>query len=169
MLEANKRDILIHYDESTDEIIFYTVDSDKVDDIRNREFGGARTETAWFSEKEPDEAEQKLGGMVFSLLDTFSNKKIGIRDYQRLQDLAHDKYVESLELESSEGSAEAKYGLSVEYFHRARKTLDLALLEKAEGLLYESSKLGYGQAIKHLDKDWDTLKNATLRKIEREK
>ena len=61
-MSANvKRDVLIHFDEAREEIIFYTVDSTSIETIRKKEFGGAKTEIEWFQNKKPEGAESNLG------------------------------------------------------------------------------------------------------------
>ncbi|MCF2948286.1 hypothetical protein L0668_09230 [Paraglaciecola aquimarina] len=167
-MSANeKRDVLIHFDEDGEEIIFYTVDSASTETIRKSEFDGARTEIEWFQDKIPDEAEKDLGSMIFSLIDAFSAKKVMIRDYKALSDTAHQEYIADLERESENNSAEAKYYLFIDFHARALKECDLGCLNKAESLLRLSADLGYQEAEARLNSDWELMKGAVLRRIKR--
>jgi len=169
MSTNNKRDVLIHFDEDGEEIIFYTVDSVSIEKIRKREFDGARSGIKWFKDKDPDEAENYLGSMIFSLIDTFSDKKIMIRDYKALIDISHQEYIADLERESENNSAEAKYHLFIELHTRALKECDLGCLKKAESLLRASADLGCHEAEARLSGDWELMKNVALRRIDRGK
>jgi hypothetical protein len=169
MASFDKRDVLIHFDELSGEIVFYTVDCDDTAEIRKQEFDGARSNIASILQKSPDEAERDLGAVIFSLIDTFSSKKIGIRDYKSLNDYAHKEYVSDLEIESVDGSAEAKYYLFIEYYSRALFECDMSSLIRAELLLNESAAQGFRDAIERLDGDWALMKKTVITKIENQK
>jgi hypothetical protein len=111
---SKKRDILVRFDEGSDEIIFYAIDENYTKDMRAREFDGARADTNWLKGQSADDAEKSIGGTIFSLIDVFSIKKINIRNYKELNDKARDEYVSELELKSAQGDAEAKYSLFIE-------------------------------------------------------
>ena len=101
MVNSNNRDIVLHYDEITEEVVFYSIDSKVLNEILSKESSGARTDVKWFRDQEPEDAEKALGSMVFSLIDNFSTRKIGIRDYKELSDSLHSKYVAELEEEAA--------------------------------------------------------------------
>ena len=167
MSTREKRDVLLHFDEERGEIIFYTVDSKRIEGIRNQEFDGARSDIEWFQSKDPGEAEKALGSMVFSLIDTFSKKIIGIRDYKTINEAAHQEYVADLEIQSKEKDPEAKYLLFIEYHSRALREKNLAYLEKSEELLNTAAELGSQDAKERLSKDWGLMKTTALKRIQR--
>ncbi len=169
MSKFGKRDILLHFDEEMGEIIFYTVDAERVAEIRQREFDGARSDINWFQEQTADEAEKALGAMVFSLIESFSLKKIGIRDYEALNQEAHQQYVAELEAQAASGNPEALYNLFIERHSRALREKSLESLEEAERLLRESAALGHEEARDCLENDWQLLQEAALRSIQRGK
>jgi hypothetical protein len=140
MPKFGKRDILLHFDEETDEIIFYTVDSGSVAEIRKREFGGARSDIQWFQQQTADEAEKALSSMVFALIETFSLKKIGIRDYEALSEEARQKCVSELEAQVATNDAEAKYNLFIERHSRALREKSISSLEEAAELGVEAAR-----------------------------
>ena len=167
MSKLGKRDILLHFDEDAGEIIFYTVDSDAVAEIRRREFDGARSDIKWFQDQSADEAEKAMGSMVFSVIDGFSHKKIGIRDYEVLSQEARQNYVVELEAKAKANDPEALYDLFMEHHSRALREKSRTSLEEAERLLRESAALGYEEARKCLANDWQLLQEAAIRSIER--
>ena len=167
MSKFEKRDVLLHFDEEAGEIIFYTVDSESVAEIRQREFDGARSEVKWFQEQSADEAEKALGSMVFSLIENFSLQKIGIRDYEAIGQEAHREYVAELEAQAATRDPEALYNLFTERHSRALREKSLACLREAENLLRESAALGYEEARDRLENDWQLLREAALRSIQR--
>jgi len=164
---TTKRDLLIHYDESSEELIIYSVNSNQFANIRSKEFDGARTDIEWFKEKTADEAERELGSQIFALLDTFSEKKTNIRDYKSLNEIALKEYISQLESESDQGSAEAKYHLFFQYHSIATRELDILYLDKSEKLLQESSALGFEAATTFLNDSWSIMKDSTLSRIKR--
>ena len=165
MSRHGKRDILLHYDEENDEIIFYTVASARTSEIRKSEFDRARSDIVWFQAQSPDEAESSLGSMVFSLIDTFSEKKIGIRDYGALNQEAHRAYVKELEIEAKAKVPDALYSLFVEWHSKALREKSLDALEDAERLLKESAALGCKEAIDRLENDWGLMLEVARRRI----
>lgn len=165
MSRHGKRDILLHYDEENNEIIFYTVASERTSEMRKSEFDGARSDIVWFQAQSPDEAENSLGSMVFSLIDTFSEKKIGIRDYEALNQEAHRAYVKELEIEAKAKDPDALYSLFIEWHSKALREKSLNALEDAERLLKESAALGCKEAIDRLENDWGLMLEAARRRI----
>ena len=105
--------------------------------------------------------------MIFSLIDSFTAKKLKIRDYKALSDITHRKYISELERGSENNSAEAKYQLSVDFHARALKECDIECLNEAELLLRSSAELGWPEAEFRLSNNWELMKRTALRKIER--
>ncbi len=163
---TDKRDILLHFDEDREEIIYFTVDSKSIESVRNREFDGAKSDIKWFQDKDPDEAEKALGSMVFSLIDAFSMKKIAIRDYQSLNEASHQEYLSELEAQSNSNNPEAMYSLFIEYHSRALKEKSLAHLGESERLLNSAANLGHHEAKDHLEKNWELLKQVALKRVQ---
>ncbi len=118
-----------------------------------------------FKRNHPDEAESSLGSMVFSLIDTFSEKKIGIRDYEALNQEACRAYVKELEIEAKAKDPDALYSLFVEWHSKALREKSLDALEDAERLLKESAALGCKEAIDRLENDWGLMLEAARRRI----
>lgn len=169
MANFEKRDLLLHFDEETGEIIFYTVDSEAVAEIRTREFDGARSDIKELQDQTADEAEKALGSTIFSLFDAFSNKKIGIRDYETLNKDAHLEYVAELENRVESKDPEALYYLFIQRHHEAMQEYSRVKLEEAESLLRESAELGYEESRSRLKNDWQSLREAALGRIARRK
>jgi len=163
-----KRDLLIHYDEEKDEIVFFTVAENITAEIRRTEFDGARIDIPYFKEMKPEDAERTLGETSFSLIDTFSKNKIGIRDYESLNKERHKKDIAEWETAASNGDTEAMYMLFIEYHSIALFNADAKSLEKAKKMLELSAGGGYKEAISRLENDWSSLRDAVERKIKRE-
>jgi hypothetical protein len=161
-----KRDILIHFDEEQGELIFYTASVDDTNNIREKEFDGARIDIPFLSEKSADEAEKLLGGMVFSLVDTFSFKKIGIRHYEALNEESHRQHVAEWEAAAKNGDAEAQFMLFIEYHSRALFNCDAESLKKAEAMLEAAVAQGYESAIERKE-HWPLMRSAVERKLKR--
>jgi len=163
----DKRDLVVHYDEETQEVIFYSAPVADTADIRGREFDGVRPSVQFFREKAPDEAERVMGGMIFSLLDLCSEQKIGIRNYAEEASAAHAEYVKELELKAAHGDPEAQYFMFIELHGRVIEHGQQSDLDQAERLLKASAAAGYADAQKHLNDSWPFVKAAAERRIAR--
>ena len=159
-MPREKRDLLIHYDEENQKLIFISADVADTVAIRKKGFDGVCPDIEFYRGKEPDEAEKLLGEMVFALIDLNSKKKIGIRDYKKLADDARSEYIIELEEEAKKNNSEAQYSLFVEYRSSAVLNYSNADLERAEILLKAASEGGFPDAIEAL-KGWAEAK-ATL-------
>jgi hypothetical protein len=164
-----KRDLLLHYDEASEQIIFYSVSLADSAKIKDREFGGASISTSFLKELEPSEAEQKIGRSVLTLLDYSAAVKVKVRDYESLINEEHSLFVAELEKGAAEGNAESQYLLFMEFHSKALKEASLEHLSRAEQLLVLSASNGYSEAAERLVDGWPLMKNAILRKIERNK
>lgn len=163
-----KRDLIIHYDEERDELVFHSVLAERTVDLRARSFDGVRPEVSFFNELPPDEAEQALGHLVFSLIDLNSAKKIGIRDYEGEADAAHVKYVAELEKQAKAGDVDSICHLALEMHRSAMSNYSLADLARAENLLMAAAAQGNEKA-KEFAESWPMLKAAAERRIARGK
>jgi hypothetical protein len=163
----DKRDVLIHYDEESGEIIFHSVLSSETRELRAKSFGGVRPEVSYFKALSPDEAEQALGRLVFHLVDLNSNAKIGIRDYESEADADHSDYVAALEEEVKAGDIEASFHLGVEMHRSAMSNCSPADLRRAEELLNHAAREGHEKAKQWLESTWPILKAAAERSIAR--
>ncbi|WP_428243510.1 hypothetical protein [Gynuella sp.] len=166
MSKHSKRDILIHFDEETNEIILYTVSVDDTNNIREKEFDGARLDLPFFLKKTADEAEKSLGEIIFSLIDTFSFKKTGIRPYEAINKERHKQDVAEWETAAKSGDPEAQYMLFMEYHSRALINNDSESLVKAEQMLDSSAAKGYSNAVKS-KKHWPLMRAAIEKKLKR--
>lgn len=88
-MSTTKHDLLIHYDEESQKLVLYSVDANSTAGIRAKEFDGVCPEVEYFTSMPAEEAEMKLGGLVFSLIDLGAVKKIGIREYEEKAEEAH--------------------------------------------------------------------------------
>lgn len=163
-----KRDLIIHYDEERGEIIFHSVPSHETIDLRSKSFDGVRPEVSYFKALSPDEAEQALGGLVFSLVDLNSERKIEIRDYKSEADAADLEYVADLEERTKTGDIDAMYHLSQAMHRSAMTRYSLADLRRAEQLLTDAACKGHKEAQDWLESHWPVLKEAAERRIARE-
>ena len=165
-MSTTKRDLLIHYDEESQKLILYPVDTASTSAIRAREFDGVCPEVEFFKSMPAEEAEMKLGGLVFSLIDLGSSKKIGIREYESEAEEAHAEYVETLERDVKKNDPDAQYSLFIHMHSVAMKTLSLEALARAEALLHAAAQQGHENAQSSLE-SWPLLKAAAARRIAR--
>lgn len=165
-MAIGKRDLLIHYDEDRGELIFHSVPTEKTGDLRANSFDGVRPEVAFYQELPPDEAEQVLGRLVFSLIDLNSTKKIGVRDYKAEADAAHVEYVAELEKQARTSDPDAQYHLALEMHRSAMNNYSLDDLSRAESLLMAAVAQGHEDAKKTVQ-SWPSLKDAAERRIAR--
>jgi hypothetical protein len=161
-LKSNTKDLILHYDEENKKIVFYATDAINTADIRGSEFNGVSPEINYFQNISADEAEKQMGSLVFSMIDTFSTEKIGIRDYESIIIGFHEKYIDQLEKNALNEDHESQYLLSNEYHASARKNKSHDELEKAEVLLKASANGGHQEAITKL-KHWPRMKASAKR------
>lgn len=162
-----KRDLVIHYDEDRGEIVFHSVPSDGTKELREKSFDGVRPEVSYFKGLAPDQAEQALGRLVFSLVDINSKKKIRIRDYESEAEIAHAQYVAELEERVKSGDIDATFHLAQELHRSALTKISLSELRRAEDLLTHAAQQGHEEAVEWLDSTWPLLKAAANRRIDR--
>ncbi|HEY6019517.1 MAG TPA: hypothetical protein VIY48_06340 [Candidatus Paceibacterota bacterium] len=167
-MAGEKRDLVIHYDEDNQKIIFYSTDISNTESIRAKEFDGVCPEVEFFKTQPPDIAEQRLGAMVFSLLDLHSTRKVGIRNYAAEADEAMNLLVQELEEEVKHNDPDAQYHLFIRLHSLAMKNYSLSELERAESLLLASAAQGHPEATSSLE-SWPDLKAAAERRIKRGK
>jgi hypothetical protein len=77
-MTRSKEDVLVHYDETSGELVFFTVPTNATHLIRSAAFGGIRPEVAELQSLPPAEAMRRVGGTVLGLLDLSSQTKLGI-------------------------------------------------------------------------------------------
>jgi len=167
-MTGEKRDLVIHYDEDSQKIIFYSTDISNTESIRAKEFDGVCPEVEFFKTQPPDLAEQKLGGMVFALLDLHSKKKVGIRNYAVEAEEAINQLIQKLEEEARHNDPNAQYHLFIHFHSLAMKNYSLPDLARAESLLLASAAQGHAEAKLSLE-NWPDLKAAAERRINRGK
>ena len=167
-LASKKRDLVIHYDEERKVIVFHSVPTEATADVRSASFDGVQPEVGYFQLLPPDEAEMKLGRLVFSLVDLNSEKKIGIRDYESESEAEYLVYVRDLESQASAGDREAQHHLFLALHSSAMKNYSFEELARAENLLLASVAQGYEEAQRSLE-SWPMLKAAAERRINRGK
>ena len=165
-MSKDKRDLLVHYDEQAQKIILYSVSSSETLSIRSASFDGVCPEVSYFKEMPAQEAEMKLGSLVFSLLDLGSIKKIGIRDYQAEAEEAHSALVQELEELVKTNDPDSQFQLFLHLHSVAIKDYSLSTLERAESLLQAAASQGHEGAQNSL-KDWPLLKGVAERRINR--
>jgi hypothetical protein len=73
-----KEDVLVHYDEESGELVFFTVPASSSASIRESAFGGVRPSVAELRSLDPAEAMRRVGGTVLAFLDLSSKTKLGI-------------------------------------------------------------------------------------------
>jgi hypothetical protein len=97
-----------------------------------------------------------VGSGIFSLLDAFSIRKAGIRDYESISNDEHMAYVAHLENLANGGDADAQYHLAIELVRQARDAGDAALAERADAYFQSAVKAGLEKAVKTMD-TWPRL------------
>lgn len=165
-MAGKKRDLVIHYDEQLGKVIFYSADVESTAAIRAKEFGGVCPAVAVLREGSAEEAEMKLGRLVFSFIDLYSVEKIGIRDYEAEAAELHAADIAECEKQAQFGDSDAQHQLFMDLHSRAIKNGSLADLTRAETLLRASASQGHPGAILSLE-SWPVLKAAAERRIAR--
>jgi hypothetical protein len=163
-MAGKKRDLVIHFDEQLGKVIFYSTDVENTAAIRAKEFDGVCPEVAILREGSADEAEMKLGRLVFSLIDLNSATKIGIRDYEAEANRAREVFVAECEQQAEAGDPDAQHQLSMELRRKAIKDRSLVVLARAEALLRMSAAQGHAGALSILE-SWPDLKATAERRI----
>jgi hypothetical protein len=167
-MTSKKRDLVIHYDEDGQKIIFYSTDISNTENIRAKDFDGVCPEVEFFKTLPPEIAEQKLGGMVFALLDLHSKTKVGIRNYAAEAEEAQQLWIQELEEEVKLNDPDAQYHLFMHLHSAAMKNYSLPDLARAESLLSAAAAQGHAEA-KLSMVSWPDLKAAAERRINRGK
>ncbi|MEO5735942.1 MAG: hypothetical protein ABIQ82_00615 [Variovorax sp.] len=163
-MAGKKRDLVIHYDEQLGKFFFYSTDVDNTASIRATEFDGVCPEVTFFRQQSADDAEMKLGRLVFSLIDLNSSTKIGIRNYEEEGERDQTLLKAELEQEATAGDPDAQHHLSLLRHSSAVKNNSVEDLARAESLLRASASQGHAGAISSLE-SWPILKDAAERRI----
>lgn len=165
-MSKEKCDLLVHYDEKSQKIILYSVSATETSSIRARGFDGVCPEVEYFKSMPAEEAEMKLGGLVFSLLDLGSLRKIGIRPYEAEAEEAHARFVEEIEEQVRSDNPEAQYQLFIHLHSLAMKNYSSVDLARAESLLLAAAAQAHEGAQSSLE-SWPMLKAVAERRINR--
>lgn len=152
------RDLLIHYDESGQEIVFSEVDA-----ISGNKRFAFKVPLALYQERGADEAERTMGETVFTFFDRWADVKMGLRNYVEEAKEALTKGVEDTEKLAKEGDAEAQYQLAIECFTDGVRGRSATKLEEAESWLRKAAAGGCKTAIDYLEKFWERDKASALR------
>lgn len=152
------KDLLIHYDESAQEIVFCEVDA-----ISGNKRFAFKVPLALYKEKNADEAERIMGETVFTFFDRWADVKMGLRNYVEEAKEALARGVAVTEKLAKEGNAEAQYQLAIECFTDGVRGRSATQLEEAESWLKKSAAGGYKTAIDYLEKFWEREKASALR------
>jgi hypothetical protein len=165
-MTKEKRDLLIHYDEESQKVIFYTVRTSETAGIRQHSFDGVCPDVEFLKSMPAEEAEMKLGGLVFSIIDLSSTRKIGIRPYEAEAEELHTRFVAELEEQVKSADPDAQYQLFIHLHSLAMRNYSLPELARAEALLQAAAAQGHEEALSSLD-SWPMLKAAAERRINR--
>ncbi|RQH05649.1 hypothetical protein [Paraburkholderia dinghuensis] len=165
-MAGGKRDLVVHYDEARQEIVFYSTDSSKTEAIRAAEFGGCRIRVSHLKEKSPSDAEQTVGGTVLAILDQAATAKTGIRDYAAEAEKAAVEHRAMLERQVQVGDVEASYHLAIELHYSAIKHGSAADLERAGALFDAAARAGHPDGIRATE-NWPDMRDSALRLIQR--
>ncbi len=165
-MDTSKRDLLIHYDEVAGRIMVHSIDAGEAEGLRARSFDGVCPEVSYFKSMPPEEAEMKMGGLVFALMDLHAERKVGIRAYQAEAGRAHEQLIEELEAAVGSNDPDVQYQLFLHLHSRAMKELSAADLDRAEALLQAAAAQGHEGARGSVI-SWPMLKAAAERRIRR--
>lgn len=162
----DKQDLLVHYDEESQKLVLYSVRTAETSALRKKGFDGVAPEVEYFQSMPAEEAEMKLGRLVFSLLDLGASRKIGIRDYETEADAAQARFVEELEEQVKTNDPDAQYQLFMHLHSLAMTHYSLADLSRAESLLLAAVAQGHEGALSSLE-NWPVLKAMAEKRIKR--
>jgi hypothetical protein len=165
-MPAEKRDLLIHYNEETEEIEFFSTDVKNTEAIRKKEFDGVRLKIAELKQQPPDDAEQVIGKVVLTLVELNSDVLFGIRDYKIAAAQTRREYREELERHAARGDIVATYGLAIELHSLTLEAGSLSDLDRVQSLFEVAARGGHQDAAKTVA-NWAHLREAARRHIER--
>ena len=152
-----KRDLLIEYDESLQEIRFYETSNQST-----RKFE-IKVPVSLLTEHSADSAERMLGAAVFAFLDRRATKKIGLRDYAAEAAASVLETREAMREQASNGGAVAKYHLALDTLAQGLRNRSLKDIQEAEALLLAAAAAGNVEAQDYLDRHWEREKAAAIR------
>ena len=130
-----KCDLLLHYDEQAQRIVFYALPLVGTDAIRRSAFCPLAHEVAHFTAMGAADAERAMGEIVFSHLERHGNQSLGLRDYDAVARDVHYRTIAGLQARVLSGDAAAMFE-TFQHLHM------LALKEKSPAHL-----AGAGQAL----------------------
>jgi hypothetical protein len=163
---ADKRDLLIHYDEAARKLTFQPVPSASASALRASVGEGVSPDLDDLADMNPDDAEQHVGRLVLALVDLHSDTKIGIRDYEAEAAAEQARYVAALEDRVAAGDADAQFELFVQLQIAALKTFSLPALERADALLAAAAAQGHEEALA-MCANWPAFRAVAERRIAR--
>lgn len=148
-----KRDLLLHFDEASDQYCFFAVDAADAAPLRNAAGGKLAADARFFGTASSAQAEQSLGRLVLTLLD-------------RAYVAAPAQGAPAAQSEISRVPGADEYEHFMELQSRAMKEYSSALLDQAEDMLKTSAQLGFATATETLN-DWPTVKMVSEKLIAR--
>lgn len=175
MKELQPHDVVVRFDETTQELVVYGVQSDAdagkengaISNTGVRWKEAVRLSATFFADKGAQASEQTLGALVFALLDKERERKqdkLSIRAYADQAKHAEAALNKELLDAAASGDAEAQYLLFVEHHSTAIMQRKVQELDLAEVMLNASADAGFAEAIDAL-KEWPEMKEQARKRI----
>ena len=161
-MAADKHSVVLHYDEAKDELVVFSIPSDKALDLRNG--AGFELPLSVLRRLEHNEAERRVGGGILHLVESFSGTKLGLRDYeaQSLREL--EQMIADAEKEPDAQTPQGQFGLAVLYRDLALRKKSADLMAKAKVLTQASAKGGHADALFDLE-NWNIYERQFDRRV----
>ncbi|CAJ0770184.1 hypothetical protein [Ralstonia chuxiongensis] len=170
---AEKRDVIIHFDEDQQKLVSVTVPSAALRQLIAKAFP-LESRLSDLADEGPDEAERRFGAGILALLDMHSLGGIGIRDYSAAVD-ATEEELRALERDrerglrekADSGDADSMFALALQLYRVANEEKSLARIGEADTLITAAAAKGNAEAQQFLSDSWPVLK-ARAEKMYRE-
>jgi hypothetical protein len=131
MTEEN-HSVVLCYDEKTDKLSVFSIPSAQALQLKDSQ--GFEIPLNDFRALNHDDVEQRVGAGLLQLLDSFSNHKLGLRDYVSEFETALQNMIDDGEKEAASGDPQAQHNLALLY-------RDLAVRRKSSEILSKSKQL----------------------------
>jgi hypothetical protein len=131
MTEEN-HSVVLYYDEKTDKLSVFSIPSAQALQLKDSQ--GFEIPLNDFRALNHDDVEQRVGAGLLQLLDSFSNHKLGLRDYVSEFETELQNMIDDGEKEAASGDPQAQHNLALLY-------RDLAVRRKSSEILLKSKQL----------------------------
>ena len=148
-MSEEKHGVVLHYDQETDKLSVFSLPSAKALELKSSQ--GFEIPLNDFRSLSHDEVERRVGAGLLQLLDSFSEYKLGLRDYVSEFEVELEQMIADGEKEAASGDPQAQHNLAALYQDLAIRRKSSEILAKAKQFEELAAAKGIPEAKRNIE------------------